>query len=60
MEKVYIVTAICDYEYGCRENVGVFRSKEEAENFISEKGQDTVRFWNDVERDFFNIEEWEV
>lgn len=60
MEKIYIVRAICDYEYGCRENVGVFRSKEEAENFISEKGQDTVRFWNDVERDFFNIEEWEV
>lgn len=60
MEKIYIVTAICDYEYGCRENVGVFRSEKEAEEFISKAGQRTIQFWNDAKRDFYSIEEWRV
>ena len=60
MEKVYIVTAVCDFEYGCTRNVGVFRSMEEAEKFISEKGQRTIYFWDDEEVDFYSIEVWEV
>lgn len=60
MEKVYIVTEICDFEYGCTRNVGVFLSREDAENFVSEKGQRTIYFWNDVEMDFYGIEEWEI
>jgi hypothetical protein len=45
--KIYIVTQCCDNEYGCTENIGVFATREEAEQHL-QKNADMY------------IEEWEV
>jgi hypothetical protein len=59
---IYIVTRICDEEYGNTENVGVFASREEAERFLSENVQ-PFNNWTmgaDETRPDMYIEEWEV
>ena len=58
--KVYLITAICDDEYGNREVVGCFSSYELAEKEIEKRGQEFVDFWDGSIEPYFTIEEWEV
>jgi hypothetical protein len=60
--KIYIVTQVCDEEYGCTTNVGVFATREEAEQHL-QKNVEMYHAWYmpDGEEclDMY-IEEWEV
>lgn len=58
---VYIVTSVCDYEYGCAENVGAFPTREQAEQYIEDcGGQSTWTHWSDRVCNQYHIEEWEI
>jgi predicted branched-subunit amino acid permease len=60
--KVYIVTQVCDEEYGNTENAGVFATRKEAEFFLQENVQ-LFHAWymeKDESRPDMYIEEWEL
>lgn len=44
--KVYLVEKICDFEYGCREVVKVFKNEESARNYVNDQPDvGDVTFW---------------
>ena len=60
--KVYLVTEMCDYEYGNVEVVKVFSSREAAQAYIDKlpDGKKTVDLWYVKGIPIYNIEEYEV
>ena len=48
MTKVYVVSECCDMEYGCKEAIEVFKTREAAENYVAK------RIANRDEDDFFD------
>jgi len=59
--KVYLVEAIRDYEYGCREVEAVCATEESAEAYIEKHGGNhDVRFWTGLFFPYYVIKEWEV
>lgn len=60
--KIYIVTQVCDEEYGNTQNVGVFDTREEAEKYLNENVQQYEAWFMDEgeTRPDMYIEEWEV
>lgn len=58
---VYVVTSICDSEYGCTTIEKIFSSYEKAEEYISNNGGNYImKFWSGVERWYYSIETWEI
>lgn len=58
---VYLVNKICDYEYGCREVVGVFNSIKSAENYINKQpDKGDIKFWDGSKEPMYNIDIFEV
>lgn len=58
---VYVVTSVCDYEYGNTEIVGIFSTEDKAEECIEHLGGQTFwTSWNDRTYNQYNIEKWEV
>ena len=58
---LYVVTSVCDYEYGSTEIVGLFSTKPKAEKCIEDLGgQQYWTNWNDRRYPQYYIEEWEV
>ena len=58
---VYVVTSVCDYEYGCTEIVGIFSTEEKAKECIERLGgQRTWDSWTGNTYNQYGIEEWEV
>ena len=57
---VYIVTCVCDYEYGCTEIEAVFSNKEAAEAYIKKEGQNYWEHWSGSKYPQYYIEEWSV
>jgi hypothetical protein len=60
MERIYIVTQICDFEYGCTRNKAAFKTREAAEEYINSIGNFRVDFWNDTSCDMYSIEVLEL
>ena len=58
---IYVVTSVCDYEYGNVEIVGLFSTEEKAKQCIEDLGgQQTWTDWHDRTHNQYYIEEWEV
>lgn len=58
---VYVVTSVCDYEYGCTKIVGIFSTEEKAKECIEKLGgQCTWESWTGNTYNQYGIEEWEV
>lgn len=58
---VYVVTSVCDYEYGCTKIVGIFSTEEKAKECIEKLGgQRTWESWTCNTYNQYGIEEWEV
>ena len=61
MKKVYIITSLCDYEYGCREIESVWNSLESAESHLEELGgRQRFAMWDGRILYEYDIEEWTV
>ena len=44
---IYVLTSVCDHEYGCTEIVGLFSTEEKAKQAIEDLGgQRTWTSWN--------------
>ena len=57
--KVYLVEAICDDEYFCREVVFVASTYDKAWDFVERHGgQCTVVGWDDRSRPYYTVTEW--
>ena len=58
---IYIVKKIIDFEYGCRDIVGVYSNKKHAEGLIKALGnQQEVKFWNGSKEMLYIIEKWTI
>lgn len=61
MNKIYIVTRVCDHEYGCTENIGVYPTEELAQQKIEkEGGNSTWTHWSGTTYNNYHIEEWNI
>jgi len=62
MEKIYIITQLDDYEYGCRKIHSVWSKKELAEKYIEKVDGDNehCKMWDGRELPVYKIEEWEI
>ena len=61
MKNVYVVTEICDYEYGCRTIESIWSSPESAEAHIKELGgRGELVLWSGRETDKYDVEVWPV
>lgn len=58
--EIFIVTMVTETEYCGTENIGVFSTYEQAEQYIAELGQCTFEHWNGAIIDVYGIETWEV
>lgn len=59
---MYIVTHVCDEEYGNTENVAVFATRDQANAFVNAHNS-TYHAWfmeQNETRPTLNVEEWEV
>lgn len=61
-KSVWLVLALCDDEYFCRDVAFVGSTEEKAKEWINEAGggNRTVTGWDDTKRDYYVIEEWRV
>ena len=50
---VYVVRAVVDEEYGCREAQRIYASREDAEAYISEHQEYWRPWWDDDDADCF-------
>ena len=59
---VYVVRAVVDEEYGCREAQRIYASYEDAEAYVSEHQEYFCPWWNedDEEVPIYDIEEMQV
>lgn len=61
MKTVFVVTKICDYEYGCREIESIWSSNEAAEDHIEKLGgRNPTMMWSGRMVDQYDIEIWEI
>lgn len=59
--RVYLVEKICDFEYGCREVVKVFKNEKSARNYVNEQPDvGDVEFWNGENIPMYEITMFEV
>ena len=59
--EIFIVTMITEEEYCGAENIGVFATRELAEQYIADQGgQQTFEHWSGSTVKVFDIETWEI
>ena len=58
--KIYIVTQMCDDEYGCTEVIGVYANKADAQKYIDENQTFESVWWRDDDVPTLYLEEWDV
>jgi hypothetical protein len=58
---IYVLTSVCDHEYGCTDIVGLFSTEEKAKQALEDLGgQRTWTSWNNRTYNQYYIEEWGV
>ena len=61
MKNVYVVTEICDNEYGCRAIESIWSSPEAAEAHIKELGgRSEFALWSGRMVDKYDVEVWPI
>lgn len=59
--KIYVVTRVCDDEYGCASPFAVFSTREKAENCINKQDdKKTDVWWTENGIDTYDIEEYDL
>lgn len=59
-DVVYVVSEICDYEYGCREIRGIFSDFIAAQKYVESLDNCSIEFWDGNKKDKYIIQSYYV